>query len=378
MDALNLSPASLSKVTPTTAMMRYLALLIAALLLLGCAPSDFDSVAWNPPPSPGTSGPFEATLDLAPIQLLPLINGHGPETIVAGPEGWLYTGIKDGRILRFKADGSGMEVFADTGGRVNGMAFDADDNLIAVDSYKGLLSIDKSGTVEILTTGADGQQFMFPDGVDVAADGTIWFTDATARYQDGEIHYEVLEGRPSGRLLTYDPATGMTQVRVSELRFPNGIALGPDDEYALINEMLAYRTLRHWITGPKAGLTEVFVESYPGWPDDIRFNGDGIFWVSLVMERLAIADWIQPHPRLKTFIANAIGWAMPDSDTLWLGGPAFLIGVNLEGNVVQSLRDESSRYLASTSTLEHNGQLFIGSISMNSIAVVPVPLSQKQ
>ncbi len=378
MDALNLSPASLSKVTPTTAMMRYLALLIAALLLLGCAPSDFDSVAWNPPPSPGTSGPFEDTLDLAPIQLLPLIDGHGPETIVAGPEGWLYTGIKDGRILRFKADGSGMEVFADTGGRVNGMAFDADDNLIAVDSYKGLLSIDKSGTVEILTTGADGQQFMFPDGVDVAADGTIWFTDATARYQDGEVHYEVLESRPSGRLLTYDPATGMTQVRVSELRFPNGIALGPNDDYALINEMLAYRTLRHWITGPKAGLTEVFVESYPGWPDDIRFNGDGIFWVSLVMERLAIADWIQPHPRLKTFIANAIGWAMPDSDTLWLGGPAFLIGVNLEGNVVQSLRDESSRYLASTSTLEHNGQLFIGSISMNSIAVVPVPLSQKQ
>ena len=129
---------------------------------------------------------------------------------------------------------------------------------------------------------------------------------------------------------------------------------------------------------PKAGLTEVFVESYPGWPDDIRFNGDGTFWVSLVMERLAIADWIQPHPWLKTFIANAIGWAMPDSDTLWLGGAAFLIGVDLEGNVVHSLRDESSRYLASTSSLEHNGQLFIGSISMNAIGVVPVPLSQKQ
>ena len=369
---------NLCRVTPMTTTSLHLALLMSALLLLGCAPSHFDSVAWNPPPSPGFSGPFEDTLDLTPIQLLPLIDGHGPETIVAGPEGWLYTGIKDGRILRFKADGSRMDVFADTGGRVNGMAFDADDNLIAVDSYKGLLAIDKSGTVEVLTTSADGQRFMFPDGVDVAADGTIWFTDATARYPDGEIHYEVLEGRPSGRLLTYDPATEMTQVRVADLRFPNGIALGPDDEYVLINEMLAYRTLRHWITGPKAGLTEVFVESYPGWPDDIRFNGDGTFWVSLAMERLAIADWIQPHPRLKTFIANAIGWAMPDSDTLWLGGPAFLIGVDLEGNVVHSLRDESSRYLASTSSLEHNGQLFIGSISMNAIGVVPVPLSQKQ
>ena len=378
MDALNLSPGSLCRVTPTTATLRHLALLMSALLLIGCAPSHFDPVAWNPPPSPGFSGPFEDTLDLAPIQLLPLIDGHGPETIVAGPEGWLYTGIKDGRILRFKADGSEMEIFADTGGRVNGMAFDADDNLIAVDSYKGLLAIDKSGTVEVLTSGAAGQRFVFPDGVDVAADGTIWFTDATARYPDGEIHYEVLEGRPSGRLLTYDPATEMTQVRVAELRFPNGIALGPGHEYVLINEMLAYRTLRHWITGPKAGLTEVFIESYPGWPDDIRFNGDGTFWVSLVMERLAMADWIQPHPQLKTFIANTIGWAMPDSDTLWLGGPAFLIGVDLEGNVVHSLRDESSRYLSSTSTLEHNGQLFIGSISMDSVAVAPLPRSRNE
>lgn len=45
---------------------------------------------------------------------------------------------------------------------------------------------------------------------------------------------------------------------------------------------------------------------------------------------------------------------------------------------MRSLRDESSRYLASTSTLQHNGQLFNGSISMNSIGMVHFPLSQKQ
>ena len=41
---------------------------------------------------------------------------------------------------------------------------------------------------------------------------------------------------------------------------------------------------------------------------------------------------------------------MPDSDTLWLGGSAFLIGVDLEGNVVHSLRDESSRSLFPANT----------------------------
>lgn len=78
-----------------------------------------------------------------------------------------------------------MEVFAEPGSRVNGMAVDADDNLIVVDSRKGLLAIDKSGMVEVLTTGADGQPFMFNDGVDVASHGALWFTDATARYPDG-------------------------------------------------------------------------------------------------------------------------------------------------------------------------------------------------
>jgi sugar lactone lactonase YvrE len=361
------------RATLTTALLRPLAGLVASALLLACAPSDFDPVAWEPPPDVGFTGPFEDTRDLAPIELLPLIDGHGPETIVAGPEGWLYTGLKGGRILRFKADGSGMEFFADTGGRVNGMAFDHAGNLVVVDSYEGLLSIDKQGNVEVLATGADGQRFVFNDGVDITADGTIWFTDATARYPDGEIHYEILEGRGTGRLLTYDPVSRRTEVRVADLRFPNGIALGPGDEYVLVNEMLAYRTLRHWITGPKAGLTEIFVESYPGLPDDIRFNDAGIFWVSLVSERLAVVDWVQPHPWLKRLIANAIGWAVPDSDSRLLGGPAFVIGVDLAGNVVHSLRDASNRYIASTSALEHDGRLFIGSISMNSIGVAPLP-----
>ena len=352
---------------------RLIASLISVVFLLGCAPSPFEPVAWTPTPSPGLSGPFENTRDLAPIDLLPLLDGHGPETIVVGPEGLLYTGLKDGRILRFRPDGSKMEFFADTGGRPNGMAFDRSGHLIVVDSFNGLLSVDPMGGVDVLTTGADDQPFVFNDGVDIASDGTIWFTDATARYPDGQVHYDILEGRSTGRLLTYDPVSGQTRVRVAGLRFPNGIALGPGDEYVLVNEMLAYRTLRHWIAGPKAGRTETFIESYPGFPDDVRFNDDGLFWVALASERIAVADWIQPHPWPKSFIANAIGWAIPDTDSTWLGGPAFAIAVDLEGNVVHSLRGETRRFVTSTSVLEHEGQLFIGSVAMDAIGVAPLP-----
>lgn len=351
-------------------------LVLLSAIAIGCAPSHFDPVAWQPSSSVGLSGPFENTRDLAPIRLLPLTDGLGPETIVVGPDGWLYTGIKGGRILRFRPDGSAMAFFANTEGRANGLAFDREGNLIVADSFKGLLSIDPTGRVKVLASEAEGQPFVFNDGLDIAADGTIWFTDATARFPDGQFHYDVLEGRSTGRLLSYDPQSGRTRVRAAGLRFPNGIALGPGDEYVLVNEMLAYRTLRHWITGPKAGQTETFVGSYPGLPDDIRFNDRGLFWVALAAERMAVVDWIQPHPRLKRFIANAIGWAVPDTDSLWLGGPAFVIAVDLEGNVVHSLRAESRDYVSATSVLEHEGRLFIGSIAMRAIGVAALPQSQ--
>ncbi|MDG2306804.1 MAG: SMP-30/gluconolactonase/LRE family protein [Candidatus Binatia bacterium] len=343
--------------------------LALALLLSACAPSQFAPVAWEPTPS----SVAENVQGFGPLKLLPTLDGHGPETIVVGPDDWLYTGVKDGRILRFRPDGVEMEVFANTGGRANGLAFDGDGNLIVADSYRGLLSIDPHGTVQVLATEAEDQPFVFPDGLDIEANGTIWFTDATSRYPDGEFHYEILEGQRTGRLISYDPATRTIEVRASMLRFPNGVALGPGDEYILVNEMLAYRTLRHWIRGSKAGTTEVFVDGYSGLPDDIRLADDGLFWVAFAGYRISLLDWIQPYPRIKSALAHGLGWAVPDTDSPMILNPAFAIAIDAQGEVVHRLRDESHTFLGSTSVLEFRDKLFIGSISMNAVAVAPRP-----
>jgi hypothetical protein len=47
-------------------------------------------------------------------------------------DGKVYTGVRGGKILRMNADLTGLEVFADTGGRVLGFAFDTGGNLIAI------------------------------------------------------------------------------------------------------------------------------------------------------------------------------------------------------------------------------------------------------
>jgi sugar lactone lactonase YvrE len=347
--------------------------LVLVIAYLGLAPSPIEPLAWTPTPSPGLVGPFARNSALSTLELLKIPAGHGPETIIAGPDGWLYTGLKGGRIIRFRPDGSGMEDYADTGGRPNGLAFDSRGNLIVADSFRGLLSIAPDGHVEVLAASADGQDFVFNDGVDIAADGTIWFTDATARFPDGQFHYDLLEGAATGRLLTYDPVSGETRTRLTNLRFPNGIALGPDDTFVLINETLGYRTLRYWLTGSRAGQTEIFVPNYPGLPDDIRYDGRGLFWVALAAERLAIVDWIQPHPTAKLVAAKMIGPFVPDTDARWMGSGAFVLAVDLDGNVVHNLQDDARRFVTSTGILEHRGFLYVGSVAMDAIGRLPVP-----
>jgi sugar lactone lactonase YvrE len=347
--------------------------LVLAVAYLGLAPSPIEPLAWTPPPSPGLVAPFADNAALSALELLTIPTGHGPETIVAGPDDWLYTGLKGGRIIRFRPDGSGMEDYADTGGRPNGLAFDSRGHLIVADSFRGLLSIAPNGHVSVLTASADGQDFVFNDGVDIAADGTIWFTDGSARFPDGQFHYDMLEGAPTGRLLSYDPVSGETRTRLANLRFPNGIALGPDDDFVLVNETLGYRTLRHWITGPRAGRTDTFGPTYPGLPDDIRYDGRGLFWVALAAERLAIVDWLQPYPAAKSLAAKVIGPFVPDTDARWMGSGAFVIALDLDGHVVHNLQDRERRFVTSTGVLAHGGFLYVGSVAMDAIGRLPVP-----
>ena len=56
-----------------------------------------------------------------------------------GPDGFLYTGLQDGRIMRFRPDGQGgAELVAQTGGRPLGLRFDAHGHLVVADAFRGL------------------------------------------------------------------------------------------------------------------------------------------------------------------------------------------------------------------------------------------------
>ncbi|RXM22322.1 SMP-30/gluconolactonase/LRE family protein, partial [Citrobacter sp. AAK_AS5] len=111
-------------------------LLLAVVAYLAFWPVPIRAVSWKAPAAPGYVGPHAVNQKLAGLKLIDLGGEEGPEHIVLARDGTLYTTVLSGNILRMNPDGSGREVFANTGGRVLGFDFDAAGNLIAADAVK--------------------------------------------------------------------------------------------------------------------------------------------------------------------------------------------------------------------------------------------------
>lgn len=360
-------------------MMKPLAVIIA-IALVGLAaylffwPVPIDPIAWTPSPNPGQTGAFAQNADFRSLQKLIAEAGLGPEDVARGADGFFYTGLQDGRILRFHAESNGQpELFVNTGGRPLGMQFDAGGNLIVADAFKGLISISPDRAITILTDSVAGKKMLFPDDLDIAQDGVIWFTDASQRF---DLHHYILdfwEGQPTGRLLSYDPKTKQTTVRMEALRFANGVALGPDDAFVLVNETIAARILRLWLKGPKAGATEVFINGLPGYPDNLSYNdkgdGKGIFWVALPSARIEMLDNIAGRPFLRKMLLR-----LPESLVgVRPTNVGWIIGVDADGAVRHNLRDATGAYANITSVNQFDNHLFLGSIMMKAVGRIETP-----
>ena len=238
---------------------------------------------------------------LSGIRSLPDV-GPGPESVAIGPDGRLYTGLQDGRVVRMLADGSGVETFVQTGGRPLGMKFDAGGNLIVADAFRGLLSVSPERKITVLADSVNGERMLFPNDLAIAADGAVWFSDASRRFDQHHWMLDFLEGRATGRLLRYDPRTGRVDVVLDRLMFANGVALGPGDEYVLVNETLAARITRYWLRGPKAGQSDIFASALPGYPDNLTYNGRGVFWVALPSPRNSALEALAGWPWLRKVV----------------------------------------------------------------------------
>ncbi|KAJ0025087.1 hypothetical protein Pint_07587 [Pistacia integerrima] len=168
---------------------------------------------------------------------------RGPEDIVYDSRSnIIYTGCGDGWIKRVTLNDSAadsvIENWINTGGRPLGLAH-RNDEFIAADAYKGLLRI-IGNKIEVLTEEAEGKKFGLTNAVEIAEDGTIYFTDASYKYNLSLPICDFLEGMPFGRLLSFDPITKKTRVLLHHLYFANGVTVSPDQTFLVFCETTMY------------------------------------------------------------------------------------------------------------------------------------------
>ncbi|KAJ4904963.1 Protein STRICTOSIDINE SYNTHASE-LIKE 13 [Raphanus sativus] len=312
-----------------------------------------------------------------------------------------YTGLADGRVVRWMGEANGWETFSVVTskwseeacargvdsttnkqwkheklcGRPLGLRFDKETgNLYIADAYYGLLVVGPEGGIATpLATHVEGKPILFANDLDIHRNGSIFFTDTSTRYDRANHFFILLEGESTGRLLRYDPPTKTTHVVLDGLAFPNGIQLSRDQSFLLFTETTNCRLVKYWLEGSRKGEVEV-VADLPGFPDNVRMNEKGEFWVAIDCCRTPAQEVLTYNPWIKSIyfrlpipmklLAKAMGMRMY----------TVISRFNEEGKVLEVLEDRQGKVMKLVSEVrEVQGKLWIGTVAHNHIASVPYP-----
>jgi len=331
-------------------------------------------LAPSPSLAPSSGSPFARNDRLIGAEAIGIDQVEGPEDVILDRQDRLYGSTRDGNIIRFSGPRfEHREVFAHIGGRPLGMQFDKDDNLIVCVAGMGVYGVKPSGEVFKVTDETnrtwsklnDDSRLRMADDLDIAPDGKIYFSDCTTRYEMTTNTLDIVEGRPNGRVVVYDPATKHTHTLINRFYFPNGICVSHDGRAVLIASTSACRIFRHWLAGPQAGTTEIMIDELPGNPDNINRASDGNYWLALVGIRSPAYDLACRKPAFRRRMVKQV----PADE--WLA-PGLNHGCVLKfdeaGNVLESYWDPTGvAHSTVTSMREHKGYLYLGGLENNRI-----------
>jgi sugar lactone lactonase YvrE len=274
-------------------------------------PVPIHAVRWHPAPAPGYVGPYATNTKLTTAHPIDLRGEVGPEHVLVDSDDAVYVGVASGRILRLSPDGITQKVFANTGGRPLGMAFDAAGNLIVADARKGLLSIGADGKQTVLIAAGDGEPLSFPNAVVIGTDGTIYVTDSSQRFtaKHGRTTQEaalldIMEQSATGRVIAYDSVARTSRVIAVGLSFANGIVLTRDERSLLVSESGRYRIwkIRADAEGVDVGHSatgaQVLLDNLPGYPDNLTRGPEGRVWLGLAGPRND-SDRVSDYPFIR-------------------------------------------------------------------------------
>ena len=339
--------------------MRFLLILVlVGLGYLTLWPVPVDPVAYDPPKDRGFVGDFaaNAALDAAEIVTLP---GEeiGPEDLAVLPDGRIFTTSLSGVLYQI---GGAEPVEVDRlGGRPLGLKAGPDGALYIADSFRGIMRWTGPGSLESVVSEIDGEPVIYANQLDVARDGTIYFSNSSDRFDP-----ETMGGtKPTSVLTIWEQsdtgyvARATPDGRVEKIAtgfvYTNGVALSPDEDFLLINETGRARVHRLWLTGPKAGEREVFLDNLPGYPDNLERQEDGTFWLAFASPRVP-AEALMPYPFLRKVI-----WRLGSAVRPAPIERGMVIQFDTEGTILRTLQDPQGRLGITTGARVVGDQFYV-------------------
>ncbi|KAG5555905.1 hypothetical protein RHGRI_006528 [Rhododendron griersonianum] len=322
-------------------------------------------------------------------KVIPIIVGAvGPESLAFDPHGGgPYTGVSDGRIIKWLENERRWIDFAVTStkrdecegsqvdheerehicGRPLGLRFDErTGNLYIADAYMGLLVVvPEGGLATKVATQAQGISFGFTNSLDIdERNGIVYFSDSSLRFQRRNHISVIVSGDRTGRLMKYNPQSKETTVLLQNLTFPNGVSLSKDGDFVLVADTTNCRILKLWLEpSSKSGMVEVF-NRLPGFPDNIKRNHRGEFWVGIHAKRGKFLKWVLSFPLVgEALIKLPFDITKVYSYFARWGGNGLAVRLSGDGDVLDALEDESRNgWKAVSEVEERDGNLWIGSI----------------
>ena len=344
--------------------------MLALAAYLGLWPVPVEPVSWQAPAAPGYAGVHAVNNKLAGIQLIDLGGETGPEHVVLAQDGKLYAAMASGNILRMNPDGTAQAVFVNTGGRVLGFDFDAAGNLIVADTIKGLLSIGPDRVVTVLADRVNSAPIRYANAVTVAADGKIYFSDASTRFAPKDWGgtfaasiLDIMEQSSTGRILEYNPTSKTARIVATGFSFANGVALSKDERSLFVCETGKFRVWKIDVSANNLDVTQssplasVLLDNLPGYPDNLMRGLDGKLWLGFAKPRNPVIDAMSDKPLLRKITLR-----LPRA--LWPVPKAYghVIAFTEDGKVVADLQDPAGAYPETTAVTETRDRLYIQSL----------------
>lgn len=259
--------------------------------------------------------------------------------------GIVFSDVPENTVFGWKEGDTSAKVILTPSGSLsgdgqgsNGLQVDAQGNLILCQhGERRIARLEKDGSFTSLADKFEGKRFNSPNDLVIAKSGTIFFTDPPYGLKKGEAPELSQHG-----VYSVTPA-GKVSLVIADLRFPNGIALSPDQKtlYIAVSDPKNTRVMAYDLQDDGTAKNgHVFFNAQPlksaerkGGCDGLKVDTNGNIWTTGPGGVLIISKDGKHLGSILTGQATAnCAFGGSDQSTLYITADMFLVRVKTLAN----------------------------------------------